>query len=269
MKFSDELLIAFVNGELAEPARAAVERAVRADPAIAARVAGHRARRSRVYGVVAGGRDAGAHTQAHGCAGSAKVVQLDTVRAARNGRLPPHLAAHLSTHSAAPLPGFSHAAALPQAFWTRRHALALATALLGGALLGGFGWRAWEGEAELASLSGADGALVARGHLATALTGQLASPGPSGRVRIGISFLARDGKYCRSFVMDTTAGLACRDGVQWKIPVLAQGAAGTAWLDGSVPPPAVLDAIDARIAGTPLNNAAERAAQARGWKREG
>lgn len=254
MKFSDELLIAFVNGELAEPARAAVDRAVRADPAIAARVAGHRARRNCVYGVVAGGRDGGSQTQAHGCAPGAKVVQLDTVRAARSAPLPAHLPSQVQP---------------PQPSWTRRHALAVAAALAGGLLLGGFGWRAWQGEAELASLSGADGALVARGHLATALTAQLASPGPSGRVRIGISFLARDGKYCRSFVMDTTAGLACRDGAQWKIPVLVQGAAGTAWLDGSVPPPPVLDAIDARIAGTPLNNAAERAAQARGWKRDG
>ena len=258
MKFSDELLIAFVNGELAEPARAAVERAVRADPVIAARVAGHRARRSRVYGVVAGGRDGGAPTPAHGLSPGAKVVQLDTVRAARNVPLSAHLPGHLPGQVQPPEPS-----------WTRRHALVLAAALVGGALLGGLGWRAWQGEAELASLSGADGALVARGHLATALSAQLASPGPSGRVRIGISFLARDGKYCRSFVMDTTAGLACRDGAQWKIPVLAQGAAGTAWLDGSVPPPAVLDAIDARIAGTPLNSAAERAAQARGWRRDG
>ncbi|MFC5461327.1 hypothetical protein [Massilia niabensis] len=261
MKFSDELLVAFVNGELAEPARAAVERAVRADPAIAARVAGHRARRSRVYGVVAGGCDGG-HTQAHGCATGAKIVQLDIVRAARNAPLPPHLAAHLPAH----LP---QSVAPPEPSWTRRHALAVTAALVGGVLLGGFGWHAWQGEAELASLSGGDGALVAQGHLATALSAQLASPGPSGRVRIGISFLAKDGKYCRSFVMDTTAGLACRDGAQWKIPVLAQGAAGTAWLDGSVLPPAVLDAVDARIAGTPLNNAAERAAQARGWKRGG
>jgi hypothetical protein len=260
MKFSDELLIAFVNGELAEPARAAVERAVRVDPAIAARVASHRARRNRVYGVVAGGRDAGAQAHAHGCSAGAKVVQLDTVRAARNAPLPGHLPPPVQP----PVPP-------PQPSWIRRHALAVASALAlaCGVLAGGLGWRAWQGEAELASLSGNDGALVARGHLATALSAQLASPGPSGRVRIGISFLGRDGKYCRSFVMDTTAGLACRDGAQWKIPVLAQGAAGTAWVDGSVLPPAVLDAVGARIAGTPLNNAAERAAQARGWRREG
>ncbi|WP_229507755.1 hypothetical protein [Massilia sp. Dwa41.01b] len=99
--------------------------------------------------------------------------------------------------------------------------------------------------------------------------GQLASPGPSGRVRIGISFLGKDGKYCRSFVMDTTAGLACRDGMHWKIPVLARGALGAARMDGNGLPPAVLDAIGQRIAGTPLDSTAERAAQARGWKREG
>lgn len=249
MKFSDELLIAFVNGELAEPARAAVERALRADPAIAARVAQHRARRSRVYGVVAGGREGGAHAHAHGVPSGAKVVQLDMVRAARHGPLP------------TPPP--------PQPVWMLRHWGALALALVVGAAAGGVGWRAWQGEAELASLSGADGALVAQGHLASALSAQLSSPGPSGRVRIGISFLAKDGKYCRSFVMDTTAGLACRDGGQWKIPVLAQGAAGAAWMDGTGLPPAVLDAIDGRIAGTPLSPAAERAAHARGWKREG
>jgi hypothetical protein len=249
MKFSDELLIAFVNGELAEPARAAVERAVRADPAIAARVAQHRARRSRVYGVVAGGREGGGHTHVQGTPSGAKVVQLDMVRAARNGPLP--------------------AVAPPKPAWTVRHWSAVAVALVSGALAGAVGWRAWQGEAELASLSGAEGALVAQGHLASALSAQLASPGPSGRVRIGISFLARDGKYCRSFVMDTTAGLACRDGGQWEVAVLAQGAAGAAWMDGNGLPPAVLEAIDSRIAGAPLGPAAERAAQARGWKREG
>ena len=250
MKFSDELLIAFVNGELAEPARAAVERALRADPAIAARVAQHRARRSRVYGVVAGGREGNGHAHSHGPASGAKVVHLDTVRAARC--VPPPTAPPSSTPA-----------------WTLRHWGAVAAALAAGVLAGVLGWQAWQGEAELASLSGADGALVAQGHLASALSAQLASPGPSGRVRIGISFLAKDGRYCRSFVMDTTAGLACRDSGQWKIPVLAQGAAGAAWMDGKGLPPAVLDAIDSRIAGTPLGPAAERAAQARGWRREG
>lgn len=245
MKFSDELLLAFVNGELAEPERAAVERAIRADPAIAARVAQHRARRSRVYGVVAGGREGSGHAHAGTHHGSAKVVQLDSIRAARLGPLvaPP------------PVPA-----------WTRRHWGALVAALLAGALAGAAGWHALQGDAALATLGAGGGALVARGSLADALSAQLASPGPSGRVRIGISFLGKDGRYCRSFVMDTTAGLACRDGSQWKMPVLVQGAAGAAWMDGTVLPPAVLEAIDARIDGTPLSSAAERTVQARGWR---
>ena len=135
-----------------------------------------------------------------------------------------------------------------------------------GALAGGVGWHALQGDAALASLGGSSGALVAQGSLAEALSAQLASPGPSGRVRIGISFLGKDGRYCRSFVMDTTAGLACRDGSQWKMPVLVQGAAGAAWMDGTVLPSAVLEAIDARIDGTPLSSAAERTVQARGWR---
>ncbi|WP_267873637.1 hypothetical protein [Massilia sp. Se16.2.3] len=40
-------------------------------------------------------------------------------------------------------------------------------------------------------------------------------------------------------------------------------------MDGNGLPPAVLDAIGQRIAGTPLDSTAERAARARGWKREG
>jgi len=48
--------------------------------------------------------------------------------------------------------------------------------------------------------------------------------------------------------------------------VLVQGAAGAAWMDGTVLPPAVLEAIDARIDGTPLSSAAERTVQARGWR---
>jgi len=246
MKFTDELLLAFVNGELAEPERAAVERAIRADPAIAARVAQHRARRSRVYGIVAGGRESGGHAHAAGHQGSAKVVQLDSIRAARFGPL---------------------AAPPPAPAWTRRHWGALAAALVLGVVTGGAGWHALHSDAALATLgSNGGGALVAQGSLAEALSAQLASPGPSGRVRIGISFLGKDGRYCRSFVMDTTAGLACRDNAQWKMPVLVQGAAGAAWIDGTVPPPAVVEAIDARIDGTPLSSAAERTVQARGWR---
>lgn len=252
MTFSDDLLIAYINGDLAEPARAAVERGMRADPIVAARVAHHRTElqerhRSRHggIGVSANGHDGG-HAQRSTLPGGAKVVHLNSLRPGR--AVPP-------SQSAGGL-------------WQRRHWLALVATLVAGVLLGAYGWRSLGQDRGLAVLDHDNGALVARGPLVAALAGQLASPGPSGSgVRIGVTFVARDGGYCRSFVVDTTAGLACLAGGRWTIPVLAQGQAGAAWVDGSMPPPAVREAIASRIAGSVLDPVAERAAQQRGWTR--
>ena len=250
MTFSDDLLIAYINGDLAEPARAAVERAARADPVLAARVAQLRAElRSgpgRSIGVSANGHDGGPGTQRavpHG----AKVVHLNSLRPGR------------------PMP-------MPQAPAPNRvvglHWVTLAAALLGSAILGAVGWHHLGQGTGVAVLDHDNGVLIARGALVTALAEQLATPGPSDSgVRIGITFVAKDGGYCRSFVVDTTAGLACLRRGRWTIPVLSQGTAGAAWLDGSIPPPAVRAAIEARIAGNALDPAAERAAQQRGWIR--
>lgn len=252
MKFSDDLLIAYINGELAEPARAAVERAMRADPVLAARIAQHRresgersAGRSHIFSVSNGH---GGHHQGRARApGGAKVVHLDAVRPGRAAPLaPPSMPARTE--------------------WTPRHWLAVGAALLAGALGGALGWQELRPDPGLVMLEASDGALVARGRLVEALGGQLASPGPSETgVRIGVTFVSKDGSYCRSFVVDTTAGLACRGNGRWTIPVLAQPQPGTAWLDGSTLPPSVQAAIDARIVGATLDPAAERAAQQRGW----
>lgn len=252
MKFSDDLLIAYIHGELAEPARAAVERAMRADPVLAARIAQHRregsgrsAGRSHIFSVSNG--HGGGHQHRSPTPGGAKVVHLDAVRP---GRVPPSM----------PSPQPDRPA------WTPRHWIALGAALAVGAVGGALGWQQLRPEAGLMMLEASDGALVARGRLVDALGGQLASPGPSETgVRIGVTFVSKDGSYCRSFVVDTTAGLACRGAGRWTIPVLAQPQPGTAWLDGSTLPPSVQAAIDARIVGATLDPAAERAAQQRGW----
>jgi len=256
MTFSDDLLIGYINGELAEPARAAVERAMRADPVLAARIAHHRAelqlkgntRNGRIgrIGVSANGHDGNGHARPSAPPCGAKVVQLNSLRPGRT--VPPPQIAYSN--------------------WCKRHWLAVGAALLAGAGLGAVGWHSLAQAPGLATLDHDKGALVARGPLVAALDGQLASPGPSGSgVRIGVTFVAKDGGYCRSFVVDTTAGLACLKDGRWTIPVLAQDAAGAAWVDGSQPPPAVREAIDARIAGVVLDPVAERAAQERGWTR--
>jgi hypothetical protein len=117
----------------------------------------------------------------------------------------------------------------------------------------------------------AEGALTAQGKLDAALTRQLASAPPAASsVRIGVSFLSKDGQYCRSFTMGGAAGLACRSGGEWKIPVLTESAAageGPYRQAGSAMPAAVLDAVDARAAGASLDARAEQAAALKRWSR--
>jgi hypothetical protein len=247
MTFSDDILMAYADGELEEPQRSAVEAAVRADPALAAIVERHRALRAQVFDAFAGVLDEPVPARLDAL-GANKVLFLD---AARNARARP----------AAPAP----APARP--VWPRWGALA--ATLVVGVLTGSLWFDGADGGGRLFSAD-SGGRLVARGQLANALSRQLASdPAPNSPVRIGVSFATRDGGYCRSFKAGASAGLACRDGEAWRIPVLSEQAAPTGDYRqaASAAPEAVLDAIDERIAGTTMNAAAERAARERGWKR--
>ena len=49
MKFSDETLMAYAEGELDDATRGAVERAIRADPSLAAKVRQHAAMRANMF----------------------------------------------------------------------------------------------------------------------------------------------------------------------------------------------------------------------------
>ncbi len=229
---SDETLMAYADGELDADTADVVERAMAADPALAVRVGEHRALREQVFGAFAPVLDEAVPVRLR--AAAAGVVDLLAVRAKRERR------------------------------WSWPEWGALAATLLVGVLAGTVGQRQ-AGDATLA----ADGALVARGQLAEALSQQLASGAP-GAVKIGVSFLASDGSYCRSFVMGKGAGLACRRAGQWQLPVMAQaqaGAEGAYKQAANAMPAAVMEAIDARIQGAPLDAKAEQAARERGWSR--
>jgi len=249
--YPDEILMAYADGELDEPQRSEVERAVRADPALAAAVERHRALRKDVFDAFAGvldepvpGRLQPGTTNAPG-----KVLSLD---AARNAR----------ARSTAAAPSAPRPAVWPR--WT-----ALAATLVLGVLAGSAWFSGADSDAGYISAD-ASGRLAARGQLAGALSRQLASdPAPNSPVRIGVSFATRDGGYCRSFSVGASAGLACRSGESWHIPVLSEAvtASGAYRQASSSMPEAVLDAIDDRIAGETMNAAAERVARERGWKR--
>jgi hypothetical protein len=112
--------------------------------------------------------------------------------------------------------------------------------------------------------------LVARGELAWALTGQLASDPGTGAVHVGSSFRNRSGAYCRTFRLQHEApfaGLACRVGEDWQLQLLAaatpvEGDAG----ESAAMPMTVLQAVDAAIDGEPLDAPAEIAARDAGWR---
>jgi hypothetical protein len=246
MKFSDETLMAYADGELDGPTRAAVEAARAADPELARRIAQHQALRSRLRSafdpvlaeplpeqLLAGARGAAAASR------SDNVVPLKRRVAVR---------------------------------WSWPQWSAVAASLLLGALLGPWLTRA----PQVGPLVAHEGTVLASGALARALSEQLASNQPAGAlVQIGVSFRSRGGEYCRTFVLhekSALAGLACREHGAWRLEGLARGESATPGTGeyraaASALPPAVASTLDALIAGEPLDARAEAAARARAWSR--
>ena len=264
MNWTDDTLMAYADGELADPPRGAVERALAADAALRARVEAMQAQRARLSAAFAPVLEepmpqhlldllqpAGAATAA-----APAVASLDAHRAARQ-----------QANAAATEQARERAAATPRtaaASWARWGGMA--AALLLGVMLGtqldrggpGIGLR--------------DGKLVAGGPIGEALSAQLAgAPAAGAPVSVQLSFVDKTGRYCRTFSTATLAGLACRDGAQWGVQTLA-AADSAAQPTGmrqaaSALPRAVLDAVDAQIAGPTLDAAGERAARDAGWRR--
>jgi anti-sigma factor RsiW len=116
------------------------------------------------------------------------------------------------------------------------------------------------------------GELVARGELARGLDHALASePAVDAALAIGLSFRDGEGRVCRSFVQRAggeLAGLACREGDRWTVPVLSRAGGsdeGELRQAASGIPPEVQAAVDARLQGDVFDAEAERAARDTGW----
>ncbi len=175
----------------------------------------------------------------------AKVVDLGAVRASRAG-----------VH--------------PQRPWSLVNWASLAALLVLGILLGRISAdSAWFGEPS--NIHSKDGILFAVGALDEALSSQLARTAPpASPVKVGMSFLASDGNFCRSFRIERGAtGLACRSGGQWRIAVLAETSmvpSGDYRMAAAELPRAVMDVVEQRIAGRTLDAATEQAALEHGWQ---
>lgn len=248
MNWSDEALMAYVDGEADAAAAAAIEQAAASDAALAARIERMRRLRAAVHAAYAPVLDEPVPDRL--------LAALQAAPAAPNVI---DLAARRAAKTAAPRPRWS---------WFEWGAMA-ASVLLGVAL----GAVALRGPGE--PIVAERGGLVARAALAQALSAQLAQDPPADApVRIGLSFVSKAGEYCRTFSLAQrapVAGLACRSGGDWRVTIVVQdesAAAPDRYRMAATPlPRAVLDAVDAAIAGDPLDAEAERAARERGWRR--
>ena len=194
---NDELLMAYVDGELDEAPAARVAMAVAADPALSARVAREQALRRRLQAALQPDLDAAVPARL------LAALQADTSVAAPAAAEPP----------APPSPMISLDAA--RAERTRRAEEAATAPTRTG---WGWGWAQWGGMAaslllglvvaRVAPWGGAGGEagdylarpgqLLARGELAAALDKQLASAPPVGAaVSVQLSFIDQSGQLCQ------------------------------------------------------------------------
>jgi hypothetical protein len=242
-----EKIMAYVDGELDADSRAEVEAAAAADPDVAAALSRHEALRRRV---------ADAHADVLHEPPPAELEAL--IRGANLRQGPPEVVELSARRAQRSRPTLTRA---------QPWALLAAGFAAGLLVMTVFANRS----PALYTTHGRQ--LTAQGQLARALDHDLASdPAASaGPVRVGLSFKARDGRYCRTFnAAPALAGVACREGPAWNIrtAVFTQSKpAETPYRTAAATTPApVLSAVQDMIDGAPLDAGAEKGAQARGWR---
>lgn len=255
MSIPDETLMAYADGELDAASRAQVESALHQDPELAKRVARHVALRQRLRNAYAPELTEPIPQRLLDAANRPRVQANNVVdlKAARNAK------------SREATEGGTQATR-----W--RPAAAIAASLVIGFGLGYINRNHSQSEATLAR--GADGALNARGALAQALSTQLAAnQSAEAEIHIGVSFLAKDGDYCRTFSLSGSvrpSGLACRHDEQWRIESLGQSSDASAAnyrTAGTDLSPQILRAVEERIEGEALDASAEAEALQKNWRK--
>lgn len=249
--WTDEELMAFADDQLRGERRAQLAAAIAVDAALRGRVEALDAQRRRV------------------AAAFADVLDEP---------VPDRLAALLSAPAAPPAPvdlgtererrAAVAAARRPGSSWARWGGMAASLGL--GVLLGL--QMSPRGAGSDALLGEADGQIVAGARLAQTLDNEVGGKPSASGVAVPLSFMARDGRYCRAFSAERVAGLACRDATQWSVQTTVAAVGGTVAAGGmrqagSALPPTLLEAIDAQIEGVALTAEQEQRARERGWQR--
>jgi hypothetical protein len=243
---------AYLDGELDDDARARIDAAVAADPALAGRLARDLRLQTQVRDAFAGALD-------------------EPVPAHLQAMLAPAAASQASAAHPSETPGGADIVVLPSRNPHRRMPPAwlgyAAAAMLAVVAIGG-AWQRMQSPVRMR-----DGELVAAGTLAKGLDTVLASaPDAASAVSIGLTFRARDGRICRSFSYrdeTTLSGLACRSDGTWRLSALERVEAANEgeWRQASsTMTPAVQAAVDAALAGDAFDADGERKARDSGWR---
>jgi anti-sigma factor RsiW len=272
MSIPDETLMAYADGELEPAQRAEVEAALVADSKLAERVEQHRALRRKLNAafdpvlletvpdamIAKIHAPAAAATPSGAAAPGATITDLRRVRAAR--------AAEAKEAAA-----FARRAETPSRPWTWFEWTAVAASIALGAVIAHLALNS----AETSRIGIESGQLVAQADLAEALSTQLViDQAADAPVQIGVSFKSKSGDTCRTFTVkeqSVIGGLACRQGNEWRVQMLADAPAGANTPGGYKPaggslPAAVLAAVEQQIEGEALDASGEAEARARSWQ---
>jgi hypothetical protein len=245
----DDILQAYVDGELDAASAARIEAALAHDAALARRVQQARDVRAQLRAAF-------------------DPVLDEPVPARLSVLLQPRSAQAAIPAAPRVVPMGGHGATrrrVTRRWFVPSAALAASVALLAVALW----W--WQPGGDLVRMQG--GQSFAAGALTRALDETLASePKANAPVAIGLSFRSSDGRICRTFVLRSPparAGLACHESAGWALPVLTAATlpeGGELRQAASALPPAVQAAVDARLRGNVFDAQQERAARDAGWR---
>lgn len=246
MNVSDELLMAYADGEVDDATREQIERAVAADQNLRAKVEHHRALRRQLNAAFDPVLSEAVPDRFNALLADVKpvaIADLSQARAARKERK----ARFIQQPTA----------------W-----MSLAASVMLGVAIGFF---VFGDRNSTMIVAHADG-LAASGELERALGNSLAGDSNrSATAQIGISYRSQSGEYCRSFAVTegNYAGFACRGEDRWRIRMLAPARvseAGDFRTASSALPESVLAAIDEDIQGEALDAEEEARAREQGWR---
>lgn len=253
MKFSNEILMAYADGELDAALRVQIETEMARDPelahAVGIQIQQREALQAKLHAAFDGALQKDvperliAATESTPSIASSPVVDLSVRRTEERLRAP------------------------------RRWAWPQWAAIAASLLLGVFVGRAGLIGGDEPFIAG-QGRMLAHGALATALTEHTGgSTDPETDIQVGMSYLAKSGDYCRTFTLkheQALAGLACRRDSQWTIDALMStntDASGGYRMAGAAIPAAILGIVEETMTGEPLDAEQEEEARSRGWRR--